>query len=171
MLRTVKTINQRLFDKILSQPIVVLLILVFAMIILATLRQLGFYAAGFVFAIVVAVVGVASINIYLFRKNKKSLPVFLFDILWVMIYTLLVFATIYTFPANDTNFFLVNETPKNLTFAEAFYFSGVTFTTLGYGDILPHGQFRWYALMEVLLGMVLFGLFITTIARLPMRGR
>lgn len=47
----------------------------------------------------------------------------------------------------------------------AIYFSVVTFTTLGYGDLLPKPEFRWLAASEALAGILLTGLFLFTLAR------
>ena len=35
------------------------------------------------------------------------------------------------------------------------YFSAVTYTTLGFGDITPNGELRWIAAIEALTGLVL----------------
>ena len=35
------------------------------------------------------------------------------------------------------------------------YFSAVTYTTLGFGDITPRGELRWIAAIEALTGLVL----------------
>ena len=50
-------------------------------------------------------------------------------------------------------------------FRSALYFSLVTFTTLGYGDIVPNPQFRLIAASEAILGLLLVGLFLFTLAR------
>ena len=50
-------------------------------------------------------------------------------------------------------------------FWNALYFSIVTFTTLGYGDIAPKAQFRLLAASEALVGVVLVGLFLFTLSR------
>lgn len=39
----------------------------------------------------------------------------------------------------------------------ALYFSAETYTTLGYGDVLPHGDLRLLAGLEALNGMLLIG--------------
>lgn len=49
-------------------------------------------------------------------------------------------------------------------FDEAIYFSVVTFTTLGYGEIHPEGYGRLVAALEVLFGLVLTALFIGKIS-------
>lgn len=50
-------------------------------------------------------------------------------------------------------------------FRSALYFSLVTFTTLGYGDIIPNPQFRLVAASEAVFGLLLVGLFLFTLAR------
>lgn len=51
------------------------------------------------------------------------------------------------------------------TFAHAFYFSGVTLMTVGYGDITPIGWGRVIALVEALIGYILPGAFIFKIGQ------
>ena len=43
------------------------------------------------------------------------------------------------------------------SFEEAFYFSMVTFTTLGYGDIVLKGTWRLLASFEAAIGIIMFG--------------
>jgi hypothetical protein len=50
-------------------------------------------------------------------------------------------------------------------FRTALYFSIVTFTTLGYGDLAPKPAYRLWAGSEALVGVVLSGLFLFTLAR------
>lgn len=51
------------------------------------------------------------------------------------------------------------------SFSDALYFSGVSFTTLGYGDILPLGFARALAVSEGLLGIVLSSALVVSIVR------
>lgn len=53
------------------------------------------------------------------------------------------------------------------TWSDYLYYSLVTFTTVGYGDIIPkpYPLFRLLAAMEAFLGVFLSGLFIFTLAR------
>lgn len=46
------------------------------------------------------------------------------------------------------------------SYADALYFSIVTWTTLGYGDLLPIAEMRLLAAAEALLGYVYFGIFV-----------
>ncbi len=54
---------------------------------------------------------------------------------------------------------------KDEGFRNSLYFSIVTFTTLGYGDLTPDPNFRLFAASEALVGLLLSGLFLFTLAR------
>ncbi|MCX5713260.1 MAG: potassium channel family protein [Candidatus Omnitrophica bacterium] len=58
-------------------------------------------------------------------------------------------------------------TSGTLTWIDYLYYSAVTFTTVGYGDIVPKASsfFRLMAATESFLGVFLTGLFIFTLAR------
>ena len=71
----------------------------------------------------------------------------------------LVFALM--FYSNHSNF---NGLNKN--YFSAFYYSVVTFTTLGYGDITPQGGWaQLLVIMEVVLGYVTLGVFVYLLSR------
>ena len=55
-------------------------------------------------------------------------------------------------------FYLVNPLITTLPDLEtAFYFSMVTFTTLGYGDVVLTGQWRTLASIQAANGVIIFG--------------
>jgi hypothetical protein len=54
---------------------------------------------------------------------------------------------------------------RSLDWGEALYYSGISFTTIGYGDITPLGWARAAAIMEGLLGIVLAGSFLVSLVR------
>ncbi|UCC31857.1 MAG: two pore domain potassium channel family protein, partial [Phycisphaerales bacterium] len=45
------------------------------------------------------------------------------------------------------------------------YFSIITFTTIGYGDYAPRGWLRWFAGVEGLMGLLLMAVFTVSFAR------
>lgn len=51
------------------------------------------------------------------------------------------------------------------SFWDALYFSGLTFTTIGYGDITPMGVARALAVAEGLLGIALSSAFVVSVVR------
>ena len=55
--------------------------------------------------------------------------------------------------------------PDNNNFPAALYFSVVTFTSLGYGDISPVGFSRFLAAGEALLGVFMISLFVVVFCR------
>lgn len=50
-------------------------------------------------------------------------------------------------------------------FADSIYFSTVTFTTLGYGDVRPIGMGRWLATIESFIGPLLMALLVFVLGR------
>lgn len=62
------------------------------------------------------------------------------------------------FPKNGTNL------KESHNFFDYLYFSVITFSTLGYGDISPSGFGKLLAVLEVLSGMFLFAIFIGKIS-------
>lgn len=77
---------------------------------------------------------------------------FLFDAITLMLGTVTAFAAIYLHcPVIDL---------ESVTGKEALYFSMVTFSTLGYGDLTPTDEFQLIASSQALLGLLVFGLLI-----------
>ena len=73
---------------------------------------------------------------------------FLFRTMLVVITMQMAFACIYYFASNETSY-LAKEGARVTDFVDALYFSGVTLLTVGYGDIVPKGDFRFTAVAEV----------------------
>ncbi len=70
------------------------------------------------------------------------------------------FAEIYWQEANS--FYTANPI---CSYWDALYFSGLTFTTIGYGEILPLHWMRGFAVLEGLLGIALTGAFLVSLTR------
>jgi len=58
-----------------------------------------------------------------------------------------------------------NSIQRGLCIFEALYFSGITFTTIGYGDISPVGYARLLAVSEGILGVILSSSFLVSLIR------
>jgi hypothetical protein len=61
--------------------------------------------------------------------------------------------------------FMSYAAPLKMSFADCVYFSVVTYTTVGYGDIHAIGDLRFLAGLEALVGLTLTSLFTVIIAR------
>jgi hypothetical protein len=53
------------------------------------------------------------------------------------------------------------DSTANITFRESIYFSVVTITTLGYGDIRPMGWSRLFVCIEVFFGIAIIGIILS----------
>ena len=94
------------------------------------------------------------------RVSQLLVPAFAF----LSFYSVLVilFASVYRIMSQYSfePHFYVGNTPRALSFSESIYFSIVTISTVGYGDILPHSSLaRVLASLEVICGflLLLFG--------------
>ena len=86
-----------------------------------------------------------------------------------------VFAIIYLFTGisvggrfinyNLPLFFILEKKVVLVDFLEALYFSLVTFTTVGYGDIIPIGTSIILSSVEMILGVTMVGIWTATLAR------
>ncbi len=56
------------------------------------------------------------------------------------------------------------ETNRSMTFGDALYFSLVTVSSLGYGDIRPIGWTRMFVGAEVIMGLAFFGILVAKIS-------
>lgn len=59
----------------------------------------------------------------------------------------------------------MNTADGGCTLGNAVYFSIVTFTTLGYGDITATPGMQWLSASEAVLGAALMSLFIVALSR------
>lgn len=94
------------------------------------------------------------------RLNRLLLPIMAFLTLYSLL--VVVFGCLYRIVdlySTQPQFTIVGGAAR-IAFHDAMYFSIITLTTLGYGDIMPHGPLvRMLAGMEVVMGilMLLFG--------------
>ncbi len=83
-------------------------------------------------------------------------------IFWIA--TILIFAVIFYLLSNfSTNSLVINSRTGekiNNTLALT-YFSFITATSTGYGDLVPLGASRTFAIIEVVLGLLIFGMLIS----------
>lgn len=96
------------------------------------------------------------IFIYYIKKISK---LFLFISLFILyIGTIFVYAEGYSLSFdNNADYFLEQGNETQLEHWDRVYFSVVTITTLGYGDITPKGIFRFLAIFEDITGLIYLG--------------
>lgn len=155
------------YAKELSKRILIIIILIF--IAFLSHRLFASYEKEVIGAIAFITIFTAGLLFYyikLFKANKIHKIEFIISLLLVFVLTVIMFAIIYAEPIEKgKNYFIEDNIPTALSFPDALYFSATTITTLGYGDIVPVGVFRYFVVAEVFLGLVYTGVmiyFITT---------
>jgi len=93
------------------------------------------------------------------RKNVFEMPIF-FGVIYIA--NIIIFAILYwkLFPMDFKNV-------ANLSFIQALYFSVVSVTTLGFGDITPKMENSWLiisVILQVVLGVLTIGFFLNSIS-------
>jgi len=131
-------------------------------IVFVVCRFLGFDFWGVILFPIIVTVGIFIVSIRSFRPGRDSPFLFVFNMLSIILITLVFFAIAYNITeSTPTDYLSVNGIPTQLEFADAMYYSTVTITTLGYGDIVPHGFFRAFAATEAVLGFIYLGMFVS----------
>ena len=91
------------------------------------------------------------------KSNQSSQAMTLFQIVLSTVTVLLILHLIEVMVWAVAYYLLPSEAGLN-GFYEAAYFSIVTFTTLGYGDITLNAHWRFLSGMEAMVGIAVFGL-------------
>ena len=116
---------------------------------------LGFsdWSAAFWFTLLTAMGVVICLDILVHDAlNKTAAPShFLLLMLGLVMSAHTLFALIYHCAATNLSYLKGGTS----SFWDAFYFSGVTLFTVGYGDIVPVGTFRFTATVQIYLGHLL----------------
>ncbi len=87
------------------------------------------------------------------KLGSRKIVHFLISYVTTLVMIIFLFAGAYL---SNSDEFMVNDVNNNLNFNEALYFSTVTITTVGYGDIIPLSNInRFLAASESFLGMVI----------------
>jgi len=101
----------------------------------------------------------------LWNKKARSKFVMWYDsltflkilIIWAAI--IFIFGGIYYYFSSQGSFLLDNSLGGRITnLLDAIYFSFITATTTGFGDIVPIGMFKFIATLEVIFGLLLLAL-------------
>ncbi|MFG6116908.1 potassium channel family protein [Halobacillus sp. MO56] len=116
--------------------------------------------ANFLFG--ATIVFIAANRVYFFtnktyRKSKFSTALFL-KLFFVLTGVLVGFAFLYYVLSLNEVVLVENiksRKPVDPTFPNLLYFSGVTLLTIGYGDIVPIGVARFFAVLESSIGVLL----------------
>ncbi len=76
----------------------------------------------------------------------------------------IVFGLLYRYLTPQGNGIGQNSTPlSDVTFLESIYFSIITISSLGYGDMHPMGYSKAFACIEVLMGLAMIGIMIAKV--------
>ena len=83
--------------------------------------------------------------------DKITFPKIL--VTWVTI--IIIFGAIYFLSISDSSHLINKDGKPTLSIVDSIYFSFITATTTGFGDVIPVGYFRFIAIAEVVFGLLL----------------
>ena len=138
----------------LSLPSICLVL--FAIVVLGVERTRNLW---FVFIIVEGVIRLLSCAVDK-MVSEKDLQVRVFALFMgaATVSVAFLFALVYTFATIESAGLMLASDKSWITdFMDCFYFSIVTLFTVGYGDIVPVGVFRYFVIVEIFMGLVYIG--------------
>lgn len=98
--------------------------------------------------------------------GERPLRIVLISALVILLFSFIFFMTGLSYNDDMIMFSASASSLENLQdFLNSLYFSVVTFTTLGYGDILPLGISKFFAGIEALLGGFILALFVVVFVK------
>lgn len=98
--------------------------------------------------------------------GERPLRIVLISALVIILFSFIFFLTGLNYNDEIIMFSFSNSFIENISnFSNSLYFSVVTFTTLGYGDILPMGISKLFAGIEALLGGFILALFVVVFVK------
>lgn len=125
-----------------------------AVFVLAAFLGFSQFRPLFWFTLLLTIFVISLIDILIHNLlNGKNGPLsFLVTMLVLVLLTQSLFAALYYCTQTSGSSLAHIGGGPAMDFYEAFYFSGVTLFTVGYGDIVPIGNHRFTALIEIYLG-------------------
>lgn len=155
-----------------------LLMRLFPIIVLVIIGSIGHkiltsyhqHAIGSILFILVIIAGMFTYYQKLFHEKSISNIEFIISMMFIFITIISMFAMIYSSASfNEKDGFMYLGNKVDLAFTDALYYSTITITTLGYGDIVPLGVYRFYAMTEVVIGWIFLGIIVFYITQIMQR--
>jgi potassium channel LctB len=164
---------QRYVHGLFRRITIVGIVLLFAFILHRVSLSLHQEIIGAIIFVVLFTSSLLYYYINMFHAKNIRGSEFLVSLLSVFILTIVMFAIIYNEPvSNARGRFIENGSSiEDLPLSDALYFSTTTISTLGYGDIVPLGIYRYFAMAEVLLGLLYMGTILYFVNTLLGRSR
>lgn len=88
-------------------------------------------------------------------RRRRRVVILIFVILFTHAVEIWIFAFGYFFLLHFDTFGTIIGSVDIVTMVDHAYFSGMVYTTVGFGDLVPHGPIRFMAGMEALTGLVM----------------
>ncbi len=102
-----------------------------------------------------------------FQRSRVNILYYIINFLILVITTVVIFAAIFNgLYKIDSSQFSSSFSPN---YFQSLYFSAITFTTVGYGDLIPVGFNQLVAAVEALIGLFIMPLFVVGLSRKYLR--